>query len=133
MSEKKPFKLTYANMFNPPEELHQQYEAALVSTKSKLGKEYGMLIDGKEIRSSEKVEDIFPADTRVVLGVFQKGTSEHALQAIAAAKKAFPAWSHTPWQERVRLLRKAADRLDERILRSVWQSVSRSARTAWKH
>ena len=48
-------------------------------------------------------------------GVFQKGTAEHARQALAAARKAFPGWSHTPWQERVRLLRKAAELIDKRI------------------
>ena len=30
-------------------------------------------------------------------------------------RKAFPVWSHMPWQERVALLRKAADLIDERI------------------
>jgi len=32
------FKLTYATMFNPPEELHIQFEAALAKTKANLGK-----------------------------------------------------------------------------------------------
>jgi 1-pyrroline-5-carboxylate dehydrogenase len=47
----------------------------------------------------------------------QKGNENHARQALAAARKAFPGWSHTPWQERVKLLRKVADLIDERLFR----------------
>jgi 1-pyrroline-5-carboxylate dehydrogenase len=46
----------------------------------------------------------------------QKGNATHAAQAIAAARAAFPKWSRTPWQERVRLVRKAASILEQRIL-----------------
>ncbi len=67
-----------------------------------------MIIDGKEVKTDEKFEDRSPVDTDVVLGVFQKGGADIANQAITAAKKAFPAWSHTPWEKRVELLRKAA-------------------------
>ena len=42
------FKLTYATMFNPPEELHTRFEEALGEVRANLGKEYGMLISGKE-------------------------------------------------------------------------------------
>jgi 1-pyrroline-5-carboxylate dehydrogenase len=45
----------------------------------------------------------------------QKGNEQHARQALAAARRAFPGWSHTPWQERVRLLRKVADLIDQRM------------------
>jgi hypothetical protein len=49
------FKLTYATMFNPPEELHTRFDQALVEAKANLGKEYGMIIDGKERFADEKV------------------------------------------------------------------------------
>ncbi len=109
------FKLTYATMFNPPEEMHTQFEAALAKVRSSLGRDIGMIIDGKDRFTSEKFEDINPADTAVVLGAFQKGTAQDAQDALAAARRAFPGWSHTPWQERVRLLRKAADLMDARM------------------
>ena len=100
------FKLTYATMFNPPEELHIQFEKALADLKAGLGKEYGMLIDGKDHFSSEKFEDRSPADTEVVLGIFQKGNEQEAQAALSAARRAFAGWSRTPWQERVALLRR---------------------------
>lgn len=110
------FKLTYATMFNPPEELHTGFENALADLKAnKFGKDHGMIIDGKERFANEKVEDRNPANTDELLGLFQKGSAQDANDAIAAAKKAFPVWSHTPWQERVRLIRKAAEIMDRRI------------------
>jgi 1-pyrroline-5-carboxylate dehydrogenase len=108
------FKLTYATMFNPPEELHTRFDEALVKVKAKLGAEYGMLINGKDAFASEKFSDHSPVDTSVVLGVFQKGSPRDAEAALAAARAAFPKWSRTPWQERVALLRKAADLIDQR-------------------
>ncbi|HEY3344956.1 MAG TPA: aldehyde dehydrogenase family protein [Anaerolineaceae bacterium] len=115
MERESTFKLTYATMFNPPEELHERFESALAHIRSQFGQEHDMLIDGKDRKSVEKFEDRSPADTDVVLGVFQKGTPQDASDAIEAAKKAFPMWSRTPWQTRVDLVRKAADLMDERI------------------
>jgi len=111
------FKLTYATMFNPPEELHIRFEEALVEVKANLGQEYGLIINGQDRFAEEKFEDRTPANTDVVLGVFQKGTAEHAQQALAAARKAFPVWSGMKWQDRIALLRKAADIIDERIFK----------------
>ncbi len=115
MTESSAFKLTYATMFNPPEELHTRYEATLAQKKARLGEEYPMFIDGKEVKVDEKFEDRSPIDTGMVLGIFQKGNAETANLAVTAAKKAFPAWSHTPWEKRVELLRKTAALMDERI------------------
>ena len=109
------FKLTYATMFNPPEELHVRFDEALVKLKAGLGKEYGMIIDGKDRLSQEKFEDRSPVNTEVVLGVFQKGNEKDAHDALAAARKAAPLWSRMRWQDRVALLKKAADLIDQRI------------------
>ena len=108
------FKLTYATMFNPPEELHTRFEDSLAKVKANLGKEYAMLIDGKDRFAAEKFEDRSPINTDMVLGVFQKGTEQDAHDALAAARRAFPVWSKMKWQERVALLSKAADLIDER-------------------
>jgi 1-pyrroline-5-carboxylate dehydrogenase len=75
-----------------------------------------MIINGEERLASEKFEDRSPSNTDQVLGLFQKGTAQDANDAIAAARKAFPAWSGLAWQERVRLVRKAADLIDQRTI-----------------
>lgn len=115
MSTKNPFKLTYATMFSPPEELHTRYEAALADVRARLGQEHGMLIAGQDRFAEEKFEDRSPIDTSLVLSLFQKGTRKDVEDALAAARRAFPHWSRMKWQDRVALIRKAADLLDERI------------------
>src|SRR5688572_32445427 len=45
----------------------------------------------------------------------QKGNATHANMAIEAARTAFPAWSRTPWQKRVQLVRKACSIIEKRI------------------
>jgi 1-pyrroline-5-carboxylate dehydrogenase len=54
------FKLTYATMFDPPEELHTQFEKALAETRATLGKEYGLIIGGKEVKAAKKFEKRSP-------------------------------------------------------------------------
>jgi 1-pyrroline-5-carboxylate dehydrogenase len=109
------FKLTYATMFNPPEELHEGFDKAVARLKANLGKEYGMIINNKDVFAEEKFEDRSPVNTDWTLAIMQKGNAQHAQMALAAARAAFPKWSHTPWQERVRLVRKAASIIEERI------------------
>ena len=99
------FKLTYATMFNPPEELHKGFDRAVGKLKANLGKEYPMLIDGKDVFADDKYEDHSPVNTEWVLALMQKGNATQANMAIEAARKAFPAWSRTPWQKRVQLVR----------------------------
>lgn len=113
MTEK--FKLTYATMFNPPEELHTKFDAAIVKTKANMGKEYGMIINNKDVFADEKFDDHSPINTDWVLAKMQKGTAAHAHQALAAARKAWPKWAGMRWQDRVKLLEKAADLIEERI------------------
>jgi len=109
------FKLTYATMFNPPEELHTRFDIALSKVKAGLGQEYAMLINNKDVFTDEKFTDFSPVNTDWTLAVMQKGDEKHALQALEAARKACPGWSRTPWQERVRLLRKSAALIEERL------------------
>jgi len=109
------FKLTYATMFNPPEALHSGFDDAVVKLKQNLGKEYGMIINGKDVFADDKWDDHSPVNTDWVLARLQKGSSSHAQQAISAARNAFPKWSRTPWQERVKLVRKAASLIEQRI------------------
>jgi len=109
------FKLTYSTMFSPPEELHKGFDKAVAKLKANLGKEYGMIIDGKDVFADEKFEDHSPVNTNWTLAVMQKGNATHAELAIAAARKAFPAWSRTSWQKRVQLVRKASALIEKRI------------------
>ena len=96
------------------EEFHQAYEAAVEKVQQEFGRKHPMYIDGKEVWARETFKDASPIHTKLVLGIFQKGSRQHAKQAVAAARKAFPKWSETPWQERIRIFRRAADIISER-------------------
>ncbi len=91
------------------DEFHQAYEAAVEQVRMDLGAKHPLFIDGKEIWTRESFTDTSPSNRKLVLGTFQKGTKAHAKRAVEAAKKAFPAWSATGWEERVRIFRRAAD------------------------
>ena len=109
------FKLTYATMFNPPEELHKDFDKAVAKLKANLGKEYGMFINGKDVFADDKFENHSPVNTDWVLATLQKGNATHANMAIEAARKAFPEWSRTPWKKRVQVVRKACSIIEKRI------------------
>ena len=43
------FRLTYATMFNPPEAMHERFDAALASVKARLGARHALFIDGADV------------------------------------------------------------------------------------
>ncbi len=87
------------------------------TSRANAGKTYPLYINGEERFAEETFASISPTDTDLVMGYFQKGTEKDANDAIAAAKAAYPGWRDTPWQERITLLRRAADLLSERLFK----------------
>ena len=110
-----PFRLTYATMFDPPALLHERFEKALAEVKGSLGRDYPMWIGGKERGAAERFEDRSPINTDWILGTFARGTAQDALDALAAARAGFPAWSRRRWQDRTRLMRKVAALIEKRV------------------
>jgi 1-pyrroline-5-carboxylate dehydrogenase len=102
-------------MFDPPKEVHREYEKALDKVKLAMGHEHNMFVGGEEVQARTKFEDRSPINRDWLLGTFQKGTATHARKALTAAKNVAPAWARTPWPERVRFLRKAAKQIDKRV------------------
>jgi 1-pyrroline-5-carboxylate dehydrogenase len=109
------FKLTYSTMFNPPAEMHERFEAALTKLKAGLGTTYAFHIGGAEVKGSKYDTRKSPIDQRMVLGQFPVATAEEATRAMDAAHAAFPVWRATPVAERVRLMRRAAALIEERV------------------
>jgi 1-pyrroline-5-carboxylate dehydrogenase len=107
-------KVTYVTL-SADERIGAEYEAALERLRHDLDEYYPMYIDGEEVQSDDgEFEHRSPIDTSIVVGHFQKGTRRHAKLAIEAAKKPLEAWSGMQWQERVRIMRRAADLMDQR-------------------
>jgi 1-pyrroline-5-carboxylate dehydrogenase len=110
IDQKDDIKITYATMSGDQlDRLHAALDQAIVDVKRDFGRTYPMLIAGSEVTAAKTFADESPIDTRVILGQFQSGGREHVQQAIAAARKAYPAWSALSWQQRVAHLRKVAD------------------------
>ncbi len=109
------FKLTYTTMFDPPQMLHDKFDAALVKVKAQLGRDHPMLIGGQDRFGEAKFEDRSPINTQWLLGTFQKGNAQDAQDALMAARAAWPRWAGMKWQDRVRLLRKAAALIEKRV------------------
>jgi 1-pyrroline-5-carboxylate dehydrogenase len=107
-------KITYATLSADNEELHAAFETALENVRGDLGRSYPMLIGGEERTGQETFDDRSPSDTDLVVARFPVGTRQDVRDAIAAAREAYPAWSATPWQERLTFMRRAADLISQR-------------------
>jgi acyl-CoA reductase-like NAD-dependent aldehyde dehydrogenase len=76
--------------------------------------EYKLLIGGRLVPGTGMMDIINPA-TEEVLAQAPRANLAQADEAVAAAKRAFPAWSATPLQERAAVLRRLADALEPRV------------------
>ena len=103
-------KITYATLGGEQlEDLHRELDEAIASAPATFGRDYFIYIDGQPVRSEQQFDDRSPIDTSVLIGRFQQGTREDSRLAVAAARRAYPAWAARPWQERLTLVRKIAD------------------------
>ncbi|MBA3586325.1 MAG: aldehyde dehydrogenase family protein, partial [Chloroflexi bacterium] len=107
-------KITYATLSADNEELQSSFDAAVDRARADLGRTYPMLIGGEERTVDETFDDRSPIDTDLVVARFPVGGRQDVRDAIDAARAAFPAWRDTPWQERLAIMRKAADLISER-------------------
>lgn len=77
---------------------------------------YKNLIDGEwvETRTGETFENINPADTRDVVGIFQKSGPDDVNAAVESARQAFKKWRLVPAPRRAEMLYEASRILTER-------------------
>jgi len=94
--------------FSKPENAEAQRKA-LAAVEAKLGREYPLLIGGKEITTDKKLTSVNPANHKQVIGTFQQGTVELADQAVRAAHEKFRTWKNVPAAERAAIGFKAAE------------------------
>ncbi len=88
--------------------LDKQKEAIKL-VRSKFGKEYGNIIDGKSSLTEKKTISINPANPKETIGIFQKAGKQQAEKAILAAAKAFESWKNVPAERRAKYLLDAAN------------------------
>jgi acyl-CoA reductase-like NAD-dependent aldehyde dehydrogenase len=77
---------------------------------------YKNFIDGEWVESTtgETFENRNPADTRDVVGIFQKSAKADVDAAVGAAKRAFERWRQVPAPRRAEIVFRAAEMLAER-------------------
>src|SRR5271165_6995593 len=79
-------------------------------------KVYKNFIDGEWVESStgETFENLNPADTRDVVGIFQKSGKADVDAAVEAATRAFQKWRLVPAPRRAEMVYRASEMLLER-------------------
>ncbi len=109
------FRITYATMSADNEQLQRNYDEAAERAKGKLGKEYPFVVNGEERWTDEKYEEPSPIDSDIVIGRFSQAGPKDVEDAVAAAKAFSLEWDRLGWKERVRILRSAADVMEDRL------------------
>ncbi len=89
-------------------------QAALADVRSKLGREYDMIIGGKRMKTKSKITSTNPARPAEVIGIHQHAGAEIVEPAMEAAQSAFATWSRTPVEERAALLFRVSALIRER-------------------
>jgi 1-pyrroline-5-carboxylate dehydrogenase len=111
------FKVTYATMSADNEELQSALDQSIRQVKDAwLGADLPMIINGERIHTDQRLEKVSPINTGMRLCTYAKGSAMHAKRAIAAARAAFPVWRRVPWQERVAIIRRLAEKISDNIL-----------------
>ncbi|MBC5768188.1 aldehyde dehydrogenase family protein [Ramlibacter albus] len=109
------FELTYASMYQPPQELHDAFESALKTFAADGAQEHPLWIAGKPVHTEERLDKRSPADLDTTIGRFSVASLRDADAAMAAATGAARSWGLTPWRERVAIIRRAQQRIQARM------------------
>ena len=109
------FRLTYATMFDPPEAMHQLFDAALAGLRRKIDARHALFIDGVDHQTERSVRLVSPIDADIVLGEFPLASARDVDAAMEAAYAAWPHWRRTPVSERANCMRRVADLIEARV------------------
>ena len=89
---------------------------AIARARGEFGRTYPLVIAGRDVVTQETFDSVNPSKPSEVVGKIAQASTAHADQAVAAANKAFTEWRRTPAAQRSRVLRKAADLMEEQRL-----------------
>ncbi len=89
-------------------EEREAFKRALADIHARFPIEAPLLIGGKRVETAEKIDSVSPSDTSLLCGRSASAGEAETDKAVAAARRAFDDWSHTPAEERAGLLLRAA-------------------------
>src|SRR6185312_14020798 len=102
------FRVTYATLSADNEDLQAAYDEGIRVARSWFGEALPAFVSGQPRTGGTAFEVVSPADQAVLCRVHETTTADLS-DAVAAASAAAPRWAATPWQQRIALLRAAAD------------------------
>src|SRR5438132_454847 len=95
-------------------ENQEQMRVGLRQVRAQLGKKYPLIINGEKIWTGKTIASINPTSPEEIVGHVTEAGIPEAERAVEAARIAFEKWSRTPFEERARLLERAADIMHRR-------------------
>src|SRR2546422_4181811 len=88
--------------------------SALLEVRKRFGEKYPLYIGGEKVWTDQLTPSVNPSAPDEVVGYGSEAGILEAERAVKAARAAFGKWSRTPFEERARLLERAADILERR-------------------
>jgi RHH-type transcriptional regulator, proline utilization regulon repressor / proline dehydrogenase / delta 1-pyrroline-5-carboxylate dehydrogenase len=89
-------------------EAREQLSAAIARVEPTLGFDAPLLIDGELRSTPERLRSVDPGNVGQLVCDSASATVDDAMDAVIAARAAWPAWAATPWEERAAVLFRAA-------------------------
>lgn len=108
------FRVTYATLSADNEDLHAAYDEGLRLARAWLGTTIPGYVSGKPRTHGATFAVASPCDVSLQLCQVHESTQADVDDAVSAAAAAAAGWAAKPWQQRISLLRAAADLISER-------------------
>ena len=96
------------------DDLHAVFDAGMATARAGLGHQHPFFIEGKPRDGAGTRQEWSPIDRDIVIGDFAQATAGDVDEAVDVSTAFAPTWGATWWQERVDIVRRAADLMDAR-------------------
>jgi RHH-type proline utilization regulon transcriptional repressor/proline dehydrogenase/delta 1-pyrroline-5-carboxylate dehydrogenase len=92
----------------------EKMQGALREVRKRFGEKHPLVIGGEKIWTDQLTPSVNPSAPDEIVGYGSEAGIPEAERAVKAAREAFDKWSRTPFEERARLLERAADIMERR-------------------
>src|SRR6266699_1500573 len=89
-------------------------QSALREVRKRFGEKHPLVIDGEKVWTDNLTPSVNPSEPTEIVGYAAEAGISEAERAVKAARAAFSKWSRTPFEERARLLERAAEIMERR-------------------
>ncbi len=103
---------TYLDFSKP--DVQDKMKKAIEEVRKNFGREYPLIINGKEVMLEKKFKSFNPSNKEEVVGIFQKADEKVAENAMMSALESFEPWRKIHYEERANYLFKAAEVMRKR-------------------